>query len=118
MADQKWCKLRSGVLFAYTRTLPQGTVRVNEDGTPFVDEPIEPADGGTESDPTALVNQESAQPVQVGELPDGPALAIIEWVGDDAQRAAEAVEAENERARPRSNVLNAISHLTEPTEGA
>lgn len=116
---QKWCKLRSGQLFGYTRTLPQGAVQVNADGTPFVDEPVQPVDGGTQADPVALVDQEPAKTQQVGDLPDGPAFAIIEWVGDDPQRAVQAVAAENERARPRPSVIKAVSpHLPEPTEGA
>lgn len=115
---QKWCKLRSGQLFGYTRTLPQGAVQVNADGTPFVDEPVQPDDSGVKANPVALVDQEPAKTQQVGDLPDGPAFAIIEWVGDDPQRAVDARNAEAQRPRPRANVLNGIAHVPEPTEGA
>lgn len=118
MADPKFFRLRSGVVMPYTRTVPTGAVACDAAGNPLGDEPVKVADGQTKPIPAALLKQELTETVQPGELPDGPALAVIEWVGNDPQRAATALEAENNRVRPRGNVLTAISHLTEPTEGA
>lgn len=116
--DQKFYRLRSGVVMAYTRVIPTGAVRCDADGKTLEDEPVETVDSSPQPIPAALVDQELAETVQPGDLPSGPPLAIIEWVGNDAKRAAQAIQAENERTRPRSSVVKAVQHLTEPTEGA
>lgn len=118
MADTKWCKLRSGTLFAFTKTAPIGGVRCNADGSPLSDDAVQAVDGVSQVATAALVDQEPAQPAQVGDVPTGPTLAIVEWVGDDPQRAALALQVEGERTRQRSGVISALAHFAEATQGA
>ncbi|HTI26179.1 MAG TPA: hypothetical protein VL652_34640 [Kutzneria sp.] len=44
-------------------------------------------------------------------VPDGTIAQVLEWVGEDATRAAAALEAENHRDAPRAGVLAALAKL-------
>jgi hypothetical protein len=49
-----------------------------------------------------------------GEVPDGTVDEVKEWVGDDPDRAQQALDAENAKASPRSSL---VAHLTAVAEG-
>ncbi len=50
----------------------------------------------------------------VGDVPDGNADAVLDWVGDDVDRAARALAAEQGRERPRNGLITALQKKTEP----
>lgn len=51
---------------------------------------------------------------RVDEEPSGDTVAaILEWVGDDHLRAAAALDAERERSRPRSSLIDRLEELLE-----
>ena len=49
----------------------------------------------------------------VGEVPDGNADAVLDWAGDDRDRAAQALAAEVEREHPRSTLVSKLRKLAE-----
>ncbi|GAA2216984.1 hypothetical protein GCM10010400_72870 [Streptomyces aculeolatus] len=57
-------------------------------------------DGGQEDAPTSLEAAETA-------------AAVLAWVGDDPARAAEALDAEEARDKPRSTLIKQLSKLIE-----
>lgn len=68
------------------------------------------------------VEQEPASPVP----PSGTITAVLDWVGDDPERALAAMEAELDSARPRQTLLDRLDALSasdafygaeEPAEG-
>lgn len=46
-------------------------------------------------------------------VPDGSARQILDWVGEDPQRAAAAVTAEQGRDKPRAGLLAALAKLSD-----
>lgn len=44
-------------------------------------------------------------------VPDGTAQDVLSWVGDDKDRAAQALEAEHGRDKPRSTLIAALEKL-------
>ncbi|GAA4626630.1 hypothetical protein GCM10023196_035640 [Actinoallomurus vinaceus] len=48
-----------------------------------------------------------------GEVPDGNADAVLDWVGEDRDRAARALEVEVEREHPRSTLVSKLRKLAE-----
>jgi hypothetical protein len=46
-----------------------------------------------------------------GGVPGGNVDQVLEWVGDDPQRARQAIEAERESDRPRSTLITAASEI-------
>ncbi|MFR9796628.1 hypothetical protein ACL02U_12090 [Streptomyces sp. MS06] len=66
-----------------------------------LDEPKEPADGGKgDGAPASLADASTA-------------AEVLAWVGDDPERAAEALAAEEERDKPRSTLVRDLSKLVE-----
>ena len=62
--------------------------------------------GTTEPEPTA----------DLTDVPAGTAPEVIDWIGDDPDRAQAALDAENQRDKPRSTVTDhATAVLTTPT---
>jgi hypothetical protein len=54
-----------------------------------------------------------AEPAAAGDgVPDGTAAEVLEWVGDDHDKAAQALEAEQAREKPRSTLVGALEKLT------
>ena len=50
-------------------------------------------------------------------MPEGTVAAVLGWVGDDRERAARALEAENATEKPRTTLVGALEALaTEPEE--
>lgn len=47
---------------------------------------------------------------------DATAAEILAWVGDDPERAAEALEAEQAKDKPRSTLVKSLEKLAEPDE--
>jgi hypothetical protein len=48
------------------------------------------------------------------EVPDGTAEVVLAWVGDDVDRARQALAAEGERAKPRAGVTAKLTELITP----
>lgn len=75
-------------------------------------EPLDPDaqalyDGVSEQEP------EAPQPAD-GELDiDGTAADVLAWVGDDPERAAEALEAEQAKDKPRTTLVKQLEKLAE-----
>lgn len=44
-------------------------------------------------------------------VPVGTAEEVLSWVGDDKDRAQKALDAENERSRPRKTVLTELKEI-------
>lgn len=95
-------------------------------GVPVADAPAaesapsagHPAANATFSEGQALPNnrpdEEQDGPGADGDqVPDGNADAVLDWVGDDRDRAAKAIEAEKERDNPRSTLISKLKKLTE-----
>ncbi len=51
----------------------------------------------------------------VDELPDGDAKQILAWVGEDADRAAQALEHEAAKEKPRSTLIAALQKVAPPS---
>lgn len=47
-------------------------------------------------------------------VPQGPNATVLEWVGDDSQKAAAALVAEQASASPRSTLIAALEKLVTP----
>lgn len=47
------------------------------------------------------------------EVPEGNADAVLDWVGDDRDRAAQALTVEKERENPRSTLISKLRKLAE-----
>jgi len=47
---------------------------------------------------------------------DATAAEVLAWVGDDPERAAEALEAERAKDKPRSTLVKSLEKLAEPDE--
>ena len=47
---------------------------------------------------------------------DATAAEVLAWVGDDPERAAEALEAEQAKDKPRSTLVKSLEKLAEPDE--
>ena len=59
------------------------------------------------------LNEDPAEP-EVEELADDATAAeVLEWVGDNPDRAAEALEAEQAKDKPRSTLVKQLQKLTE-----
>lgn len=56
----------------------------------------------------AKVEQAPADP---NEVPQGTVNELLEWVGDDKDRAQLALDAENEKASPRSTAIDAFESI-------
>lgn len=70
---------------------------------------------GAVSAPPEVQPDESGEPV--GDLdgdgvPDGTAAEVLEWVGDDRDRAGAALLAETARDKPRTTLVAALEKLT------
>jgi hypothetical protein len=48
-----------------------------------------------------------------GDVPDGNADAVLDWVGDDRDRARQALEVEQERDNPRSTLIGKLRKVAE-----
>ncbi len=78
-------------------------------------------DGQTEpynGDPARLEDPRLAADAGEGEPsaprpPEGTADEVLAWVGEDAERAAAALEAEQARAKPRSTLVAQLEKLAE-----
>jgi len=75
---------------------------------------VPPAPALVGEDGPELVQPPAAEPV--GDLdgdgvPDGTAAEVLEWVGDDPDRAAAALKAEGERDKPRTTLVSALEKL-------
>lgn len=46
-----------------------------------------------------------------GEVPDGTVAAVLDWVGDDSDRAVAAIEAEEARDQPRTTLVAALEKV-------
>lgn len=62
----------------------------------------EPADGDPNTEPDEAPTDFD---------PDGTAADILAWVGEDPDRAAEALEAEQAKGKPRSTLVKALEKL-------
>lgn len=68
-----------------------------------------------------LVKQAPRKVTRLGAAPDAPvgldiegaASEVLAWVGDDSERAVEALTAEQAREKPRSTLVKALARLTE-----
>ncbi|GIE35906.1 hypothetical protein Ait01nite_089510 [Actinoplanes italicus] len=79
--------------WAIQEQLSKGYItRVNEDGTPWAEPAPVP-----EADPN--------------EVPTGTVSAVLDWVGEDRERAARALEAENAAEKPRTTLVAALTAL-------
>lgn len=47
------------------------------------------------------------------DVPDGTAKDVLDWVGDDPDRARQALDAEQGREKPRSTLVATLTRLTE-----
>lgn len=50
-----------------------------------------------------------------GDVPEGNADAVLDWVGDDRDRAEQAIAVEKERENPRSTLISKLRKLAEPS---
>lgn len=50
------------------------------------------------------------------DVPDGAIPVVMDWVGDDPERAALALEAEQEADEPRTTLISRLEALLEPDE--
>ena len=72
---------------------------------------VEPLDDDARAWQSAHVEsgEADAEPTPAGELDiDATAADILEWVGDDPDRAAEALAAEQAKDKPRSTLVKAL----------
>lgn len=75
----------------------RGSLRlVNEDGSPI--EATDPA------------------PAASNELPTGSVAVVLDWVGDDRDRAVEALAAERAQDKPRKSLVAALEALLAPEQ--
>lgn len=90
----------------------KGSVEVLE-GDPEP-EPEPEVDEGAGSDGEATSEGQGADVGDDAELPvDGTAADILAWVGDDPDRAAEALDVEEARDKPRSTLVKQLAKLAE-----
>jgi len=54
---------------------------------------------------------EAGPPPDPDAVPDGTAADVLAWVGDDHDKAAKALEAEQAREKPRSTLVAALEKL-------
>lgn len=98
-------------------------VRALADMRPYFNYQVHPVKAGDEVDGgLAEYLANSGDPVEIlGEtpepdpdvVPDGTADEVLAWVGDDQTRAAEALDAENTREKPRSTLAAKLAKITE-----
>lgn len=78
-----------------------------------------PAADATYSEGAALPDNRQDLDVAPGgtgeEVPDGNADAVLDWAGDDRDRAKRALEAEEGRDHPRSTLISKLRKLAEPS---
>jgi hypothetical protein len=77
-----------------------------------------PAVDGRFSEGQALPNnredlEEERREENADEVPDGNADAVLDWVGDDRDRAKRALEVEEGRDHPRSTLISKLRKLSE-----
>lgn len=73
-----------------------------------------PAANATFSEGQALPNNRLDEVAKNGdEVPDGNADAVLDWVGDDRDRAQKALDAEKDRENPRSTLISKLKKVTE-----
>lgn len=70
-----------------------------------------PADA---SEPEEAEEGDDAPPLELDI--DATAAEVLAWVGDDPERAAEALEAEQAKDKPRSTLVKSLEKLAEPDE--
>ena len=79
--------------------------------------PLHP-DDRRRSDPFAPVRRDG-EPIRrlprMSEVPDGTAIDVLEWVGTDPERAAAALQAEENREKPRKVLMRNLAGLIIPT---
>lgn len=87
-------------------TLADGTTRLlTEHGWEHY---TAPAEGLDASDEPEAAPAPSAERVTDVEVPDGSIREILTWVGDDQERALEALRAERARPTPRKTLVNEL----------
>lgn len=73
--------------------------------------PVVPAPADTPDTPTDTGETEPG--TEPGEVPDGSAREVLEWVDGDPGRARAAIAAENRRERPRVTLLGALESIAD-----
>lgn len=79
---------------------------------------VEPADEAAE-EWLAAAKASEEEPVEEPDAPpaeldiDGTAAAVLAWVGEDPERAAEALEAEQAKEKPRSTLVKQLEKLAD-----
>ncbi|MCW2686317.1 MAG: hypothetical protein JWR37_1207 [Mycobacterium sp.] len=64
--------------------------------------------------PEPEVAAEGGELVGVDPVPEGPTATVLEWVGDDAERAGRALAAELSATTPRKGLVEALEKLVTP----
>lgn len=66
----------------------------------------------SEAEPESVTSDQApASPDESGEVPTGGAKEILAWVGDDPHKARQALDAEQEREKPRSTLVATLTKL-------
>ena len=106
MAETVYIRCDNGSVMEHDLPLPSGIAdRVDRGHLRLVN-----ADGSEiTAEPEPIVDPDA--------VPDGTVAAVLGWVGDDRERAARALEAENATDKPRTTLVGALEALaTEPDE--
>lgn len=81
-------------------------VRSKRDKVPSIEEP--------KPEPTkdAIIAPDAKE----GDVPDGTVPEVLNWVGDDKERAQKALDKENENAKPRKGLVSSLEELLSDEE--
>lgn len=85
------------------------------DGKPVVtpwDGPM-PGELVGEHGPELELDEQVGAVVDLGDVPDGSAEVVLAWVGEDKERAARALAAEQARDKPRSTLVGQLEKLAQ-----
>ncbi|MFG3709206.1 hypothetical protein ACGF7U_31370 [Micromonospora sp. NPDC047670] len=91
------------------RTLVDDRGRLVDDRA---DAPAPPTPPATPAGPGTPAEQTSRPGPDGDQVPDGSLDVVLQWVGGDPQRAQAALDAENDREKPRSTLVEALERLT------
>jgi hypothetical protein len=82
--------------------------------TVLEDDPAEPEEDpeATTEEPTATA-EETDESEEAEGVPDGNVSDILEWVGDDKDRAREALDSERGKERPRASLVKQLTAIAE-----
>lgn len=70
------------------------------------------------TDDAPPVAPKQPEPMKIGGLPVGTTVQIVDWVGDDADRARLALDREKEQDRPRVRLVTELTTVIRRAERA